>query len=137
MDNEILAKVKKHFENDNFVNLIGAKLIELGAGYAKAELAIDERHLNAHGIVQGGVMFTLADLALGAASASYGHVCVAVQANIVFLKPVNSGTTLVATARELSKGKKISNYQIAIENSLGKEMANFVGVAYDKGIEIE
>lgn len=137
MNEELLNKVKKHFENDNFVNLIGAKLIELGEGYAKAELAIDERHLNAHGIVQGGVMFTLADLTLGAASASYGYVCVAVQASIVFLKPVKEGMILIATAKELSKGKKISNYQITIENSLGKEIANFVGVAYDKGIEIE
>ena len=124
--------IKNYFANDNFINLVGAKLIDVKDGYAKAELVIEDKHLNAHGVVQGGVFFTLADLALGAASASYGNINLAVQASINFLRPAKTGDKLTAEAEELSKGRRVSNYQIKIYNQNGKVVTSFIGVAYDK-----
>ena len=49
---------------DRFANGSGARLTEVREGYARAELTVEERHLNAVGVCQGGALFTLADLFL-------------------------------------------------------------------------
>ena len=48
---------------DRFASGIGAQLVEVREGYARAELTVEDRHLNAAGVCQGGVIYTLADLA--------------------------------------------------------------------------
>ena len=44
-------------------SLPGIELIEVGERYSIAKMEIQEKHLNAANIVQGGVIFTLADFA--------------------------------------------------------------------------
>ena len=60
--------IKHHFENDRFAAANGMRLVELRPGFAKTSLAVEDRHLNNVGTVQGGAIFTLADFAFGAAS---------------------------------------------------------------------
>ena len=60
------------FKNDRFATNAGVELIEIKEGYSKARLVITAEHLNAGGRTQGGVLFTLADLALAAAANSHG-----------------------------------------------------------------
>ena len=62
-----MENIKKFFNKDNFIVNVGIELLEVSPGYAKAKLDIEERHLNSLGIVQGGALFTLADLAAAAA----------------------------------------------------------------------
>ncbi len=50
------------FKNDRFATEAGITLSEVRPGYAKAKLKINEHHLNAGNVVQGGALFTLADL---------------------------------------------------------------------------
>ena len=50
-------------EKDRFAKSIGAQLTELREGYSRAELTVEERHLNGADVCQGGVIYTLADLA--------------------------------------------------------------------------
>ena len=52
------------FKNDRFATEAGITLSEVRPGYAKAKLKINEHHLNAGNVVQGGALFTLADLPL-------------------------------------------------------------------------
>ena len=51
---------------DRFARSIGVELTEVREGYARAELTVREDHLNAAGACQGGVYYTLADLAFAA-----------------------------------------------------------------------
>jgi len=125
-----------HFAKDKFINQLGATIIELKQGYAKTQLIINPLHHNAYGIVHGGVLFSLADFTLGLVSASYGNINLTMQASINFFHPSKSGI-LTAETKELSKGRKISNYQIDITNEKNKLVASMLGIAYDKGQNIE
>ncbi len=123
-------------ENDMFAKHNNIRLTVVREGYAEAEMEINKNHLNAAGIVQGGAIFTLADLAFGAASNSYGTLALSINSTISFIKPVKEGK-LKATAKEISKSKKISLYQIEVKNAHDETVALMQGVAYSKGTPIE
>ncbi len=127
---------KNYFKNDKFAAHTGIELIEVCPGSAKAQLEIAAHHLNALNIVQGGAIFTLADFTFAAASNSYGQQAVAVQVSISFLQATSSGT-LIAEAREVSRSRKIGNYQVLVFAEDGSKVAVFNGVAYIKKQEIE
>lgn len=59
-------------KEDRFCAYNGIRLTEIREGYAEAELTVTEHSLNGLGIVQGGALFTLCDLAFAGASNSYG-----------------------------------------------------------------
>lgn len=107
------------------------RVVEVHAGYARAEITIMPSHLNAVGIVQGGALFTLADLAFAAASNSHGVVAVACQADITFFKAVKTGR-LTAVAEEVSRTRKLSTCLVHISDESGEPIALFKGVAYIK-----
>ena len=103
MDLELIARF---FENDRFARENGIRLVELRTGYARAEMPVGPRHHNAVGILQGGALFTLADLAFAAASNSHGVVAVACQADLTWFKAVSAGK-LTATAEEISRSRRL------------------------------
>ena len=130
MPNDLDA-IKQHFENDRFAASSGMRLIELGPGYSRASLDIEDRHLNSVGIVHGGAIFTLADLAFAMACNSGGKVAVAVDANLSFLKATRSGT-LHAEATEVARSRKISTCTVRVTDDNGELVALFQGTAYIK-----
>ena len=130
MPNDIEA-IKRHFETDRFAASSGMRLVELRPGFAKAALKIEDRHLNSVGTVQGGAIFTLADLAFAMACNSGGRVAVAVNTNLSFLKATRSGN-LYAEAAEVSRSRKISTCTVHVTNDAGELVALFQGTAYIK-----
>ena len=123
--------IKQHFENDRFAAATGIHLVELRLGFAKAYLRLEQRHLNSVGIVQGGAIFTLADLAFVAASNSSGKVAVAINTTLSFLKATQSGT-LHAEATEISRTRRLSVCTVRVTNDAGELVALFQGTAYIK-----
>ena len=126
-----LEKLKDYFQNDRFAISNGIKLVEVGKGYCKAMLEIEDRHLNAANVVQGGAIFTLADFAFGYAANSRGQLALAINANISFLKG-KSGGTLFATATEVSDPNRIGAYDVLITDEDEAVVARFNGIAYRK-----
>lgn len=118
-------------QNDRYAQLTGVEITETGKGFCKAKLKIEEKHLNAANIVQGGAIFTLADLAFGVASNSHGQLALAVNVNITFLKSTSSGT-LYATATELSDPKRLGVYDVLVRDENNELVARFNGVVYRK-----
>lgn len=72
------------FKKDHFAMDAGIELKEAKPGYAVACVNVIEKHLNAGGVVQGGLLFTLADLAI-AAAANVGLLAFSIQSDIRFL----------------------------------------------------
>lgn len=126
-----IEKVNKILSKDEFARFNGITLLSIGDGEASASVNIESRHFNGVGIVQGGLIFTLADFAFAAASNSRGRTAVAVRCDISYIKPVEKGT-LTAVAREVSCGNKISNYRVKINDGTGDLVAVFNGTAYRK-----
>jgi acyl-CoA thioesterase len=126
-----MSELKRFFERDRFAAGVGIELEEVRAGYARARLAVDDRHLNSAGVVQGGAIFTLADLAFAAASNSRGNVALAIEAHVTFLRAVRAGA-LVAEAREESTGRRLSTCTVRVTDEGGALVALFTGTAFRK-----
>ena len=126
-----MEDIKRFIKKDKFCMFIGIELTEVSEGHAKAKMDIKEHHLNGVGIVQGGAIFTLADLAFAAASNSHGTVAVGINTNISYVTAV-SGGTLYAEAREISRNHKIGTYTVDVTNEKGEMIAIFQGMVYRK-----
>ena len=126
-------KLKRFFENDRFAALTGVEIIEIARGFCKAKLEIEDKHLNSANVVQGGAIFTLADLAFAVAANSHGQLALAVNVNISFLKGKSKGT-LYATATELADPKKIGAYDVLVTDENNDVIARFSGLAYRKNV---
>jgi acyl-CoA thioesterase len=126
-----MEDLKSFFKKDNFTVNLGIELLEVSPGYAKAKLDIEEKHLNALKIVQGGALFTLADLAFAAALNAHGSTAVVINANISFVKAATKGT-LTAEAKETSISPKIATYNVDITDDNGDIVAIYQGMGYRK-----
>lgn len=131
-----MEDLKKFFKKDNFAANTGIELLEVSPGYAKARMEIEEKHLNALKAVQGGALFTLADLAFAAASNAYGTAAVGINANISFVKAALKGT-LIAEAKETSINPKIATYTVDITDDEGDLVAIFQGMVYRKKFSLD
>jgi acyl-CoA thioesterase len=122
---------KNYFKKDMFIVNVGIELLEISPGYAKAKLEVEEKHLNALKTVQGGVLFTLADIAFAAAINAHGSSAVLINANMSFVKAATKGT-LIAEAKETSINPKIATYNVNITDDEGDIVAIFQGMGYRK-----
>lgn len=116
---------------DRFAVLAGIEIVKTGRGYCRAKLKIEDKHLNGANVVQGGAIFTLADLAFAVASNSYGQLALAINVNISFLTGKSSGT-LYAEATEVCKPKRLGAYDVLVTDEEGEIIARFNGLAYRK-----
>ena len=117
-------------KGDRFAESIGAQLTEIREGYAKAELTVEERHLNGAGVCQGGVMYTLADLAFAGVANSRGILTVGVNNTITFVKSGQLGDHLIAECTETFDHHKLPYCDIKVMNQKGELLAAVTGLAY-------
>ena len=78
-----------------------------------AILDVDERDLNPHGVVHGGVVFTLVDTAMGQATMDAvedGMRCATIELSVRYLRPIIGGR-LVATASVLKAGRRVMHLE--------------------------
>ena len=125
------AALKTFFRRDRFAEFVGIELLDAGDGRARAELRLKGHHRNGIGLIQGGVIFTLADLAFAAAVHSRGQIAVAIHCSISYLKAAK-GDLLQAEAEEVSCGPKIAVYTVRITDASGEVISRFEGMAYRK-----
>jgi acyl-CoA thioesterase len=126
-----MENIKKFFTRDRFCEFIGVELLEVEEGRAKTKLEIKEHHLNGVGTVQGGAIFTLADLAFAAAANSHGTIAVGINVDVSYVKAVSQGI-LYAEAIEESLGPKLGTYAVKVTNQEGDLIAILRGMAYRK-----
>ena len=124
-------------QGDRFAANTGCILKEVREGYARAELVVTPDHLNAGGVCQGGVYFTLADIALAAVMNSREQLTFGIENNIVFLKSAKVGDTLIAEAVEVFNHHKIPYCEVKITNQDGCLICTMNGTAYRKDIEMK
>jgi len=131
-----MENILKLLEKDRFAKCNGIVLKEFYQGYAVAEMVVDDHHLNGAGVVQGGALFTLADLCFAAACNSYGDLAVSLDANINYIKGVSTGI-LTATATEVYRRRTVALYRVEITNEENDLIAVFQSTAYIKRQKID
>ena len=79
-----------------------------------AHVNAKEESLNTWGILHGGLIFGLADIAIGVLCFVNGHESVTIDANINYLKPIKKYAKAIAT--KVKVGKTINLYKADIYN---------------------
>lgn len=125
---------KIFIERDRLGKCLGVELIEARPGYARASLKIEEKHLNGGDVIHGGVLFSLADIAMAAAVNARGVLSFSIQSDIRFISNSGLGETVTVEAEEISIHKRLANYQAKITSADGKLLATFQGTYYRKDV---
>ena len=102
------------WKEDDASSGLGMKIVDIGAGRATLTMTVRPDMVNGQRIAHGGFIFTLADSAFAFACNSHNEKSVAAQGNITFIKPGKLGDTLVATAREISRGGRSGIYDVRV-----------------------
>ncbi|MCI0890170.1 MAG: PaaI family thioesterase, partial [Chloroflexi bacterium] len=90
-----LAFVREFAQTSPYYKSMGMTLAEVGDGHAVLRLEIQAQHLNADGILHGGVLPAIADGAMGNALRTIrgeGSQVFTAEVNLQFLRPVTGGT---------------------------------------------
>lgn len=134
MDEQFFAKVADFLnEMDRFGKFNNMKIVKISEGYSEAILEVDEKHLNGLNIVQGGAMYTLADLAFAGAINSFGLKSVGMSSSSSFVRP-GSGKLIKAIAKVVNKGRQTAVFDVDVFNENGKLLVHstFTGFISDK-----
>jgi len=130
-----LEHIRNHFKNDRFAAGIGIKIDSVTEDCVVCSLELKESHKNSVDNIQGGAIFTLADLTF-AVHCNLAWVCgenvgvtVGQSCSISFLKSTK-GTKLTASSACLSKGRSVSVYRICIKDDLGVSIAEMLANAF-------
>ena len=123
-----LEHIREFYKKDRFATENGIVIDSVTPDCVVCSMKLTESHKNAAGGIQGGAIFTLADLAF-AVHCNLEMVCgadigvtVGQSCNISFLKGTR-GKRLFAKSCCLSKGRSVSVYRISIEDDLGVHIA--------------
>ena len=119
LDERIIGFINRF---DRFAAENNIRLTKVEPGYAEAELIISESHLHGNNVVQGGAIFTLADIAFAGAANAENEGMVTQTSNLTFLRP-GDGTKLVAAARVVNRGRMTGVYTVEVRNDRGKLVA--------------
>ena len=101
-----------------FGELIGLDFTRCEEGFSRGVLNIDERHLNPHKVVHGGVIYAMADTGMGAAvytCLNEAELCATVEIKIVYMAPVTSGR-LTCDTEVVHLGKRIAMLESEVKN---------------------
>lgn len=110
-------------ENNRFLRMLGAVITKIEEGSAVVELEPCADEINPSGAVHGGCLFTIADIAAGSAACVYGYHGATVSSSFNYVNPGLSTTKLIATSKELKRGKKVLFYQVDVTDQDGTLLA--------------
>ena len=125
--NDIAAQVA----NDPYARFLGIRLDSVEEGYAACSVTITDDMFNFLGVVHGGLIFTLADVAFSAAGNQDHLPSFALDVCGSFLKTARLGDVLVAKAKLIHTTRRTGLYRMDI--SCNDELiATFNGTVFRK-----
>ncbi|MFC1848248.1 PaaI family thioesterase [Chloroflexota bacterium] len=107
---------------DPFGDLIGLTFTKCENGLSRCLIEVNEKLLNPHGTLHGGVAYSMADTGMGAAlytRMDEGELCATIEIKIVYFKAVISGT-LTCDTKLIHRSKKIAALESEIK--LGEQL---------------
>jgi len=134
MNPSVRQAIHRAVKNEPLAKTLGMKLVLLEAGYSLVEMTyepsiMDNIYCRAH----GGAIFALIDEAFETASQSGGSIAVALNVNVGYIASPESYDRLRAEAREVSRSRKIANYEIKVTDQNDRLIATCQAVAYLTG----
>ena len=110
----------------------------IGEGRARFELDVTAQLLNPNGTLHGGVIYSLADTAMGAALFSQlgrGQWCATLEIKMNYLSPVTSGT-IAAEAVVISRTKRIGVLEAKVFGDDDRQVELATGTFYIQAAKV-
>ncbi|MDX9789066.1 MAG: hotdog fold thioesterase [Desulfobacterales bacterium] len=121
----------EQIKSDPYAAFLGIQVHQAGPGHASCSLTITKDMLNFMGLVHGGLIFSLADVAFSAASNSDHLPSYALDVSGSFLKTAQVGDIIVAEASLVHTTRRTGVYRMNILR--GNELlATFNGTVFRK-----
>lgn len=129
-----VQQVKDFFDKDGFVKLAGIEIVDVTEEKAVVTANITDAHRNAHGSVQGGMLYTLADFAF-AVLGNFKHPLTVTQVGQISYIKAAITDKVTATATELVQAGRNTVCEVVIQDDKGDVVCvcNFNG--FIKNIE--
>ena len=126
----IASALRRRIEDDPWAKALGIEFLDLRRGHCRLRLQLRSHMVNFQGFPHGGVIFSLADVAFGAACNSHGDDAVALTVSIHYLGAAAPDAVLVAEARELKLGRRAGFYELRVATEDGRAVATAQAVAH-------
>ena len=127
---EVSAEVRARITDDPWARALGVEYLEVRRGYCQVALSLGPHMVNYLRQPHGSVVFTLADIAFGAACNSHGEPAVALSMAVNFLAAPAAGSRLTAECRERRQGRRAGFYEITVIDEAGTVIATLQCVAH-------
>jgi acyl-CoA thioesterase len=111
-----------------FSELVGLDFTEMESGYSRGVVEVTDDLKNPHGVVHGGVLYTMADTGMGAAlytQLAGNEQCATIEVKINYLQPVEDGTVVCET-EVVDKGSSVAYLESELLND-GDTVARATG----------
>lgn len=122
-DAPVSPELRARLQSEPWAHALGVEYLELRRGFCRVALDLKPHMLNYQGFPHGGVIFSLADVAFGAACNSHGEPAVALSMTINFLAAVRPDSRLTAEARQRKQGKRAGFYEVTVSSAEGTVVA--------------
>jgi acyl-CoA thioesterase len=130
---EVDKKTREIIGGDYYASHLGAEVLGIKPGWARVGLKLNENHLNFLGMIHGGVIFSLADVAFGAAANSFGSKAMALSVGIDFISAPEVSDEITAEVELITRAGKMGYYSMVVTDSKGRAVAQCRGWAYHTG----
>jgi len=129
LEAEFARAVQDRFHDSAFNEWFGTELVRFGDGEIEVALVLKDHHLNPGGIIHGGVIASLLDIAIGLAlrtrlSVEFAHVTT--QLHINYLKPCRSGR-VTAIGKALHQGRRTGYGEATLTDDRDRVLARASG----------
>lgn len=133
VEDRVDEKTRDFIARDPYAAQLGAELVDIKPGWARVAMRLDEGHLNFMGMIHGGVMFSLADVAFGAAANSFGSKAMALSVGIDFLAAPKIVGEMTAEVELVQRAGKMGFYRMKVMDAEEVIVAQCHGWAYHTG----
>jgi len=126
MNLDYVQRLRTALQKQYFMKLIGFEITKIEPGYIEGELVIEEKHMQQHDFLHGGLMATCLDIVMGFSAFTLlpaNKAVVTADINISYYHP-GDGVKLLARGWVDKPGSKLyfCEGEISVVNALGVEL---------------
>jgi len=128
----VTEELRRSMESSPYEQRLGFRLLELSKGYAKVAVTLGPEHTNFLGMIDGGLVMSLADYAFACSGNTFGQVRVAAQFSTSFISAPALKGELIAEGKTIHAGRTMALTEIAVIDTTGRLIAKATGTAITK-----
>jgi acyl-CoA thioesterase len=99
--------LKEVHKKTNLESFIGLEIVEVAEGKIVYRAKISDKHCNIYGFVHGGILSSIADIAMGISCMTLGKRVVTIDMSISYIKNVTQGSIITAVGEVIGNGRTI------------------------------